>query len=151
VKFVVWNIKLFYINQYIPCRLQAELVSERERLLDLSRREAAHAAVMSSGLSDKSKGLESRIALLEDKLTSSEAQRLELQQEHKKVESRLEADLTRALTRMEVALADASSERGKCAEQSKLVLDLEKRVSVLEEDLEHEKAHSKDLLLKSNR
>ena len=127
------------------------MVSERERLLDLSRREAAHAAVMSSGMSDKSRSLESSLAQAEEKLLAGEEQMRDLQQERKKAESRLEADLVKAQTRLELALADASSERDRGAELAKAVVELEKRVSVLGADLENEKAHSKDLLQKSNR
>ena len=127
------------------------MVSERERLLDLSRREAAHAAVMSSGMSDKSRSLESSLAQAEEKLLAGEGQLRELQQERKKTETRLEADLVKAQTRLELALADASSERGRGVEQARATLELEKRVAVLGADLESEKVHSKDLLQKSNR
>lgn len=129
----------------------AELAGERERLLDLSRREAAHAAVMSSGASQQSRGMESNLLAAEQKLLTSESRVMSLQQELGTVRTKLEADLARAQTRSEQAEAEAGRERNAGSQHAKRVLELEKRVSALGADLENEKTRAKDLLQKTNR
>ena len=124
-------------------------MGERERLLDLSRREAAH-ATMDSGLADKSRLLEASLAEAEQKLSESEAKRAAQEQEQQQSAARREAELVRAQTRLELAGEEAAGQSERAADLAKLVADLEKRVSALCTDLEHEKNHSKNLLQKTN-
>lgn len=134
----------------IAIRLQAELVSERERLLDLSRREASHAATMSNGLSDKSKHLETTLVEMESKLFNCEKHSREIESESKTRITELEGDLVKAQTTLDLRTLAVDHEKGTVSTLTKEVKELEKSLSGLSSDLEHEKNHSKELLQKSN-
>jgi hypothetical protein len=106
---------------------------------------------MSSGLSDKSKTLESRLRGVEEELATSDARCRALQQDREREEVRLQGELIKAQTQLEQAREALDCELLKAVEHAKLATTLEKRVSALSADLEGEKTHAKDLLQKSNR